>query len=157
MLTTECALPESTRNRPDVDRWAWLAWTTGCAALVAHFICAFQFYHAWSDASATATPLAKPPRYLQSTGRWSFHKLRGCDLMDWRRRMVVVCRGEFLSSPSVVTGTFKLVFELASYQSTTFDNCVISGLGKASSRFLDKVSPAKAQRRKERSRRRRRR
>jgi hypothetical protein len=27
-------------------------WTTGCAALVAHFICAFQFYHAWSHESA---------------------------------------------------------------------------------------------------------
>src|ERR1044071_712787 len=34
------------------DRWARLAWTTGCAALVAHFICAFHFYHAWSHASA---------------------------------------------------------------------------------------------------------
>ena len=34
------------------DRWARLAWTTGCAALVVHFICAFQFYHAWSHESA---------------------------------------------------------------------------------------------------------
>ena len=34
------------------DRWARLAWTTGCAALLAHLICAFQFYHAWSHESA---------------------------------------------------------------------------------------------------------
>ena len=34
------------------DRRARLAWTTGCAALVAHFICAFQFYHSWSHESA---------------------------------------------------------------------------------------------------------
>ena len=31
---------------------ARLAWTIGCAALVAHFICAFNFYHAWSHESA---------------------------------------------------------------------------------------------------------
>lgn len=34
------------------DRWARLAWTIGCAALLAHFICAFNYYHAWSQASA---------------------------------------------------------------------------------------------------------
>jgi len=34
------------------DRWARLAWSIGCAALLAHFICAFQFFHAWSHASA---------------------------------------------------------------------------------------------------------
>lgn len=31
---------------------ARLAWTIGCAALVAHTICAFHFYHHWSQASA---------------------------------------------------------------------------------------------------------
>ena len=36
----------------DADRWVRLAWTTGCAALVAHFICAFNYYHAWSQQSA---------------------------------------------------------------------------------------------------------
>jgi hypothetical protein len=40
------------RGRSDLDKWTRLAWTTGCAALVAHFICAFHFYHAWSHASA---------------------------------------------------------------------------------------------------------
>ena len=40
------------RKQPDDDRWVRLAWTIGCAALVAHFICAFQFYHAWSHESA---------------------------------------------------------------------------------------------------------
>ena len=34
------------------DRWTRLAWTIGCAALVAHLVCAFQFYHAWSHHSA---------------------------------------------------------------------------------------------------------
>ena len=34
------------------DRWARVAWTTGCAALVAHLICAFHFYHGWSQESA---------------------------------------------------------------------------------------------------------
>src|SRR4026208_1999919 len=46
----------------DADRWTRLAWTTGCAALVAHFICAFQFYHAWRHESAyleTARPTAE--------------------------------------------------------------------------------------------------
>jgi hypothetical protein len=42
------------RGRPDFDRWARLAWTIGCAALVAHFICAFDFYHHWSQESAYA-------------------------------------------------------------------------------------------------------
>lgn len=39
-------------RRQSDDRWARLAWTTGCAALVAHLVCAFQFYHAWSHESA---------------------------------------------------------------------------------------------------------
>ncbi len=34
------------------DRWVRLAWTTGCAALVVHFICAFNFYHGWSHEAA---------------------------------------------------------------------------------------------------------
>ena len=34
------------------DQWARLAWTAGCAALLAHYICAFQFFHAWSHTSA---------------------------------------------------------------------------------------------------------
>ena len=36
------------------DRRVRLAWTIGCAALVAHFIFAFHYYHAWSHASAYA-------------------------------------------------------------------------------------------------------
>ena len=34
------------------DHWARWAWTAGCAALLAHFACAFNYYHAWSQASA---------------------------------------------------------------------------------------------------------
>ncbi|HKV33247.1 MAG TPA: hypothetical protein VJP89_02970 [Pyrinomonadaceae bacterium] len=40
------------RGRYKFDRWARLAWTIGCAALIAHFVCAFNFYHAWSHESA---------------------------------------------------------------------------------------------------------
>lgn len=40
------------RGRSGFDRWARLAWTIGCAALIVHFICAFNFYHAWSHESA---------------------------------------------------------------------------------------------------------
>lgn len=35
-----------------VDRWARLAWTVGCVALVVHFACAYHFYHAWSHTAA---------------------------------------------------------------------------------------------------------
>lgn len=31
---------------------ARLAWTVGCISLVAHMVCAFHFYHHWSQASA---------------------------------------------------------------------------------------------------------
>lgn len=34
------------------DGWVRMAWTIGCAALLAHFICAFHFFHAWSQAAA---------------------------------------------------------------------------------------------------------
>ena len=40
------------RGRASLDRWVRLAWTIGCAALIVHFICAFNFYHAWSHESA---------------------------------------------------------------------------------------------------------
>lgn len=40
------------RGRYEFDRCARLAWTIGCAALIAHFVCAFNFYHAWSHESA---------------------------------------------------------------------------------------------------------
>jgi hypothetical protein len=42
------------RKRPDADWWTRLAWTIGCAALLAHFASAYEFYHAWSQASAYA-------------------------------------------------------------------------------------------------------
>jgi hypothetical protein len=44
-----CAVFATSRRH---DQWTRLAWTTGCAALLAHFICAFNYYHAWSHASA---------------------------------------------------------------------------------------------------------
>lgn len=40
------------RGRAGFDRGARLAWTIGCAALIVHFICGFDFYHAWSHESA---------------------------------------------------------------------------------------------------------
>jgi hypothetical protein len=33
-------------------QWVRLAWTIGCAALFAHFLFAFHYYHAWSHESA---------------------------------------------------------------------------------------------------------
>ena len=42
----------ATSRRWNRDWWVRLAWTTGCAALLVHFVCAFHFYHAWSHAAA---------------------------------------------------------------------------------------------------------
>ena len=50
--TIGCVIFATARRRARFDRWTRLAWTTGCAALVAHFICAFNFYHAWSHVAA---------------------------------------------------------------------------------------------------------
>ena len=47
-----CVWFAAVRRDGDLDRWVRLAWTIGCAALLAHLICAFQFYHSWSQASA---------------------------------------------------------------------------------------------------------
>jgi len=50
--TIGCVVFATARRQSESDRWTRLAWTGGCAALVAHVICAFQFYHAWSHNSA---------------------------------------------------------------------------------------------------------
>ena len=42
----------ATSRRWNGERWVRLAWTTGCVALLVHFVCAFHFYHAWSHAAA---------------------------------------------------------------------------------------------------------
>ena len=42
------------RGRITFDKRARLAWTTGCAALLLHFIFAFHFFHAWSQTRAYA-------------------------------------------------------------------------------------------------------
>jgi hypothetical protein len=42
-------------RRPCGQKWdsaARVVWSVACASLIAHFICAFQFYHAWSHAAA---------------------------------------------------------------------------------------------------------
>ena len=44
----------ATARRPNADRWARLAWTVGCAALLMHFMSAYHFFHDWSHASAYA-------------------------------------------------------------------------------------------------------
>src|SRR5688572_13420428 len=46
--TIGCIIFATTRHLPRVR----LAWTIGCAALLAHFAVAFHFYHAWSHESA---------------------------------------------------------------------------------------------------------
>jgi hypothetical protein len=50
--TIGCVLFATAWRKSDVDWRARLAWTIGCAALLAHFFFAFHFYHAWSHASA---------------------------------------------------------------------------------------------------------
>lgn len=50
--TIGCVVFATARRQPDGDRWTRLAWTIGCTALIAHFICAFHFYHHWSHQSA---------------------------------------------------------------------------------------------------------
>jgi hypothetical protein len=40
------------RGRTQWDSAARVVWTLACASLIAHFISAFQFYHAWSHAAA---------------------------------------------------------------------------------------------------------
>jgi len=40
------------RGRREWDSLARLAWTTACAALLAHVACAFHFHHGWSGAAA---------------------------------------------------------------------------------------------------------
>ena len=52
--TVGCVVFAFARNQATGDRWARVAWTIGCAALLAHFACAFNFYHSWSHASAYA-------------------------------------------------------------------------------------------------------
>ena len=43
------ALPERIRWRDYATRFVW---TTACLSLIAHIICAFQFYHDWSHSAA---------------------------------------------------------------------------------------------------------
>ena len=50
--TIGCVVFAIVRNQSDADRRARLAWTIGCAALVAHFAFAFHFFHAWNHESA---------------------------------------------------------------------------------------------------------
>jgi hypothetical protein len=50
--TIGCVVFALARGRIELDRWVRLAWTVGCAALLAHFASAFHFYHAWSHESA---------------------------------------------------------------------------------------------------------
>ncbi len=40
------------RGRTNFDSWTRLLWTLGVLALVAHFVCAFHFFHDWSHAAA---------------------------------------------------------------------------------------------------------
>ena len=49
-----CVVFAMASRQTQLDRWARLAWTAGCAALIVHFLCAFQFYHSWSHQAAYA-------------------------------------------------------------------------------------------------------
>ena len=47
-----CVVFAMASRQTQLDRWVRLAWTIGCAALILHFISAFQFFHSWSHESA---------------------------------------------------------------------------------------------------------
>src|SRR5688572_27338410 len=74
--TIGCIIFGTTRHLPRVR----LAWTIGCAALLAHFAVAFHFYHAWSLArwnsmfERVSNPFVADIR-LHTTGLWLFRKL----------------------------------------------------------------------------------
>ena len=44
-----CVVFAMARRQTQLDSWVRLAWTVGCAALLLHFISAFNFYHSWSQ------------------------------------------------------------------------------------------------------------
>ena len=46
------AVSFSSRRRVQWDSAARVVWTIACASLIAHFISAFQYYHAWSHTAA---------------------------------------------------------------------------------------------------------
>lgn len=50
--TAGCVVFATARRNAGTDWWVRFAWTVACAALLAHFICAFNFYHAWSHEAA---------------------------------------------------------------------------------------------------------
>ena len=50
--TIGCVIFAFVSTRPKSDYWARLAFTAAVAALVGHYISAFQFYHSWSHESA---------------------------------------------------------------------------------------------------------
>ena len=57
-----CVVFAMANRQTRLDAWVRLAWTAGCAALIVHFLRAFQFYHSWSHQSAyveTARQTAK--------------------------------------------------------------------------------------------------
>ena len=58
--TIGCVVSAAAWRQVDLDRWVRIAWTIGCVALVAHFVCAFQFYHSWSH-TAAHIDTARPP------------------------------------------------------------------------------------------------
>src|SRR5258705_2442126 len=49
-LSRQRILASSRRSR--WDSAARVVWSVACISLVAHFICAFQYYHGWSHAAA---------------------------------------------------------------------------------------------------------
>jgi hypothetical protein len=66
--TLGCVVFASSRRQSDADRWVRLAWTIGGAALVAHILSAFHFYHAWSHASAYSDTARQTAEVVGSTG-----------------------------------------------------------------------------------------
>jgi len=92
----------SGKNRAwqSLARWAW---TVGCLGLLAHTVCAFHFYHAWSQASAyreTARQTAEVMGYNWGGGLFINYSFIAAWMMDviwwWRGLDVYRQRPRFL-------------------------------------------------------------
>ncbi len=78
------------RGRTTWDSAARTAWTIAVVSLIAHFICAYQFYHDWSHDSAYRDTARQTDEVVGlNLGRRALYQLHLFNHMDHRRRLVV--------------------------------------------------------------------
>ena len=110
---------------------ARLAWTVGCAALVAHTICAFHFYHDWSQASAlreTARQTAEVTGSNWGGGlyiNYAFLTAWAADVAWWWRGLELYRRRHWL-----ITAVWQFVFIFMVFNATVvFKTGVVRWVG----------------------------